>query len=171
MNSKLSILIFTILSVLIFGCSQEPVVNQAEIDNMETVKYIHTELAKGNVDVMDEVLTKNYLRHCQAMPEGLQELTDKAMFKGFLAEFATSCSGYEDVIGPIFAKDNMVTYVSTMTGVQSGPLGDLPASNKEFKIVNLVIHRFENGKVAETWVSWDNMAFLAQLGFLPPPKN
>ena len=27
----------------------------------------------------------------------------------------------------------------------------------------------ENGKIAESWVSWDNVAMLSQLGFFPPP--
>ena len=63
----------------------------------------------------------------------------------------------------------MVAYVSTMNGIQTGPMGDLPASGKEFTLVNMVMHRFENGKIAETWVSWDNVAFLTQLGFFPPP--
>jgi hypothetical protein len=33
------------------------------------------------------------------------------------------------------------------------------------------VHRFEGGRVAETWTSWDNLAALTQLGLLPgtPP--
>jgi hypothetical protein len=33
------------------------------------------------------------------------------------------------------------------------------------------IHRLENGKIVETWVTWDNMAALAQLGHLPPASQ
>jgi len=47
-------------------------------------------------------------------------------------------------------------------------MGDLPASGKSFTLVNLIIHRLEDGKIAETWVSWDNVAMLTQLGHLPP---
>jgi hypothetical protein len=28
------------------------------------------------------------------------------------------------------------------------------------------MHRFENGLVAETWTSWDNVAVLTQLGHM-----
>jgi predicted ester cyclase len=29
------------------------------------------------------------------------------------------------------------------------------------------MHRFENGKIAETWTSWDNVAAMTQLGLMP----
>jgi len=68
----------------------------------------------------------------------------------------------------MFAQGDKVAYVSTMTGTQTGPMGDLPASGKSFTVVNIIIQRLEGGKIAETWVSWDNVAMLSQLGFFPP---
>jgi predicted ester cyclase len=50
-------------------------------------------------------------------------------------------------------------------------MGDLPASGKEFMLKNIVIQRIEDGKVAETWISWDNVAMLRQLGYFPPSEN
>ncbi len=29
----------------------------------------------------------------------------------------------------------------------------------------------EAGKIAELWVTWDNLAGLAQLGLIPPPET
>ena len=34
-------------------------------------------------------------------------------------------------------------------------------------IVIIGMHRFESGRVAETWTSWDNLAALMQLGLMP----
>jgi predicted ester cyclase len=56
-----------------------------------------------------------------------------------------------------------------MAGVQTGPMGGFPATGKEFALVNIIIQRLEDGKIVETWVSWDNVAFLSQLGLMPPP--
>jgi predicted ester cyclase len=50
-------------------------------------------------------------------------------------------------------------------------MGGFPATGKEFTLDNIIIQRLENGKVAETWVSWDNVAFLSQLGLMPPPAQ
>jgi predicted ester cyclase len=71
----------------------------------------------------------------------------------------------------MIARGDKVAYVLTMKGIQTGPMGDLPATGKEFTLVNIIIQRMEEGKVAETWVSWDNVAFLSQLGDFPPPAS
>lgn len=160
----LPIITFTLLT----GCCDNQTATIEE-QNKATCVRIHAELANGNVAAFDEVLAENYLRHCQAMPPGLQELRDKEVFKAFLADFVAGCPGYTDTVTNLVAEGDMVAYISTMTGTQSGPMGDLPASGKEFTLVNLVMHRFEDGKIAETWVSWDNVAMLTQLGFFPPP--
>lgn len=33
----------------------------------------------------------------------------------------------------------------------------------------VTVVRFEDGKIAEWWVTWDNLAGLTQLGHFPPP--
>ena len=153
----------------ITSCAPQTTVNPAGEQNKALIKRIHAELAQGNAAIMDEVLAPGYVRHCQAMPPELQELTDIKVFKGFLTEFTAACPGYTDVVSQMVAEGDMVAYVSTMTGTQTGPMGGLPPSGKDFILVNIVIHRFADGKVAESWVSWDNVAMLSQLGYFPPP--
>ena len=34
-------------------------------------------------------------------------------------------------------------------------------------ITGISIERFENGQIAETWVNWDFMGMLQQLGVIP----
>jgi len=163
---RMAVVVCTVLVVL-SGCEDRQAV--LEQQHKEVVRKAHAELVKGNLAVFDEILADNYIRHCQAMPPGLQEINGTEPFKTFLADFIASVPVYTDEISNMVAEGDRVAYVSTMTGTQTGPMGDLPASNKEFTLVNIVIHRFENGKIAETWVSWDNVAFLSQLGFFPPP--
>jgi predicted ester cyclase len=111
----------------------------------------------------------NYIRHCQAMPPGQQELHGTEVFFGFLEEFLIAVPGYTDTLSNMIADGDRVAYVSTMKGTQTGPLGAIPATGKPFTLVNIIIQRLEDGKIAETWVSWDNVAFLSQLGLMPEP--
>ena len=104
------------------------------------------------------------------MPPEFQELRGTEEFKAFVADFVRAVPDCNDKIEFILADSNMVAYVTTTTGTQTGPMGDLPASGKEFTLTNIVIQRIEDGKIAETWISWDNVAMLTQLGFFPPPK-
>jgi len=158
-----------ILLITLLGCSEECKVTQIETQNKAMVQRIHAEISKGNKAIFDEVLSPNYVRHCQAMPPEFQELHGTDQFKAFIADFLTAVPDCNDSVLFVIAENDMVAYVTKMTGTQTGPMGELPASNKEFTLTNIVIHRIEDGKIAETWVSWDNVAMLTQLGFFPPP--
>ena len=159
----------TAASVLTAACSAGPSQEEIEQRNMEVVRGAHAALARGDFEGFKSAIGPGYVRHCQAMPPGLQELTGTDQFFAFLAEWIAAVPDYQDTISPMIADGDKVAYVSTMTGVQSGPLGDLPATGREFTLVNIIIQRLENGKVVETWVSWDNLAFLTQLGLMPEP--
>ena len=164
------LVVFTCL-ITILGCSRDSAVRDLEEQNKALMRRIHSEVSKGNLAIFDEVLSPDYVRHCQAMPPGLQEIHGAETFKAFVADFVNAVSNCKDEIDFIIADSNMVAYVTTTTGVQTGPMGDLPASGKEFMLKNIVIQRIENGKVAETWISWDNVAMLTQLGFFPPEES
>ena len=164
-----TILVSIILLITLMGCSEECKVAQLEAQNIALIQRIHSEVSKGNLEIFDEVLSPDYVRHCQAMPPELQEIHGTEIFKAFVAEFVNAVSGCNDKIEFILADSNMVAYVTTTTGTQTGPMGNLPASGKEFTLTNIVIQRIEDGKIAETWISWDNVAMLTQLGFFPPP--
>jgi len=167
-NRKVLFLISLISGLqFLVGCGS----TQVEQQNKALVQRIHSEVSKGNQAIFDEVLSPDYVRHCQAMPPEHQELHGTDQFKAFIADFLMAVPDCKDSVLFVIAEDDMVAYVTRTTGTQTGPLGELPASVKEFVLTNIVVHRIEDGKVAETWVSWDNVAMLSQLGFFPPPKQ
>ena len=67
----------------------------------------------------------------------------------------------------LVGEGDFVAWRSTGTGTQQGPMGPFPATGRRMSITIIGMHRFENGKIAETWTSWDNVAALGQLGLLP----
>ena len=168
-SEKFAILLMTsLLLSIVAGCSQDSYVRDLEEQNKALIRRIHAEVSNGNLEIFDEVLSPDYARHCQSMPPELQEIHGTEVFKEFVADFVNAVSNCKDEIDFIIADSNMIAYVTTTTGVQTGSMGDLPASGKEFLLKNIVIQRIEDGKVAETWISWDNVAMLTQLGFFPP---
>lgn len=135
--------------------------------NMAVVRETHAALARGDFERFKAAIGPGYVRHCQAMPPELQELHGTEQFFGFLEEWLAAVPEYEDTLSQMIADGDKVAYVSTMTGVHAAPLGDLPATGKRFTLVNIIIQRLESEKIVETWVSWDNVAFLSQLGLMP----
>ncbi len=165
--NRIQIILSIAVLVAIAGFSNEALPGDLEQQNMAVVRKAHADLAAGDMEAFKAAIAPNYVRHCQAMPPGLQELHGTAEFLAFLEDFVSAVPGYQDSLSEMFAQGDKVAYISTMTGTQTGPMGDLPASGKSFTIVNIAIQRLEEGKIAETWVSWDNMSMLSQLGFAP----
>ena len=65
-----------ILSLLfgLIGCCQDSTVKEMEKRNKALMQRIHAEVSKGNLEIFDEVLAPDYVRHCQAMPPEFQEI-------------------------------------------------------------------------------------------------
>ncbi len=169
MRNQVTVLEILTLGILVMcvGCSSGPATEEVEQQNMAIVRKTHADLQRGDIESFKAAISPNYVRHCQAMPPDLQEIHGTDEFFGFIEDFLVAVPGYQDSLSNMIADGDRVAYVSTMTGTQTGPMGDLPASGKSFTLVNIIIQRLEDGKVAETWVSWDNVAFLSQLGFMP----
>jgi predicted ester cyclase len=134
-----------------------------------TLRRMLERLSQGNVRGFTDALSPDYLRHCQAMPPGLQEIRGRdAMHQWLLANQATFPDYREEIEG-LVAEGDFVAWRSRGTGTQCGALGPFPPTGKRMDIVIIGVHRFDGELVAETWTSWDNLAALTQLGLLPGP--
>jgi predicted ester cyclase len=135
--------------------------------NKATVRLMLQELSQGNVGGFTERLSANYVRHCQAMPPGMQELHGREAMRQWLDANRVTFPDYHEEIESLVAEGDMVAWRSRGTGTQRGALGPFPPTGKRMEISIIGMHRFEGGLVVETWTSWDNVAALMQLGLLP----
>ena len=53
------------------------------------------------------------------------------------------------------------------TGTQTGPLGGLPATGKKVTITGMRMFRIQDGRITDTWVNYDELRLLQQLGVVP----
>ncbi len=67
------------------------------------------------------------------------------------------------------AEGDRVAVWANYSGTQSGPMGAFPPSDRQVDLDFAGILRFEDGKIAEIHVVWDNLDMLVQLGHLSPP--
>jgi predicted ester cyclase len=47
-------------------------------------------------------------------------------------------------------------------------MGPYPATGKRLELDVAGMHRIADGKIAESWLIWDNLTGLTQLGLFPP---
>lgn len=137
--------------------------------NKATIARMLELLNAGDVDGFVDALAPGYVRHCQAMPAGLEEIRGPEAMRQWLRGNQLTFPDYEERLEHLVAEGDFVAWRSVGSGTQSGALGPFPPTGRRMSIVIIGMHRFEHGKIAETWTSWDNLAALGQLGLLPGP--
>ncbi len=134
--------------------------------NKATVARMLERLSAGDVAGFIDCLVPNYVRHSQAMPPELQEIRGRKTMHDWLLSNLVPFPDYREEIEWLIGEGDFVAWRSRGTGIQSGPLGPFPATHKRMDVVIIGMHRFQDGLVAETWTSWDNLAVLTQLGHM-----
>jgi predicted ester cyclase len=135
--------------------------------NKAVVRHVLQRVSAGDIDGFVQALTPDYVRHCQAMPPPLQEISGPAAMRGWLLGNKGTFPDYHEEVETLVAEGDFVAWRSVGTGTQFGPMGPFPPTGRRMSIVIIGMHRFENGRIAETWTSWDNMTAARQLGLLP----
>jgi predicted ester cyclase len=120
-------------------------------------------------DLLDEFVAPDFVRHCQATPQ--VSVKSLAEFKEYLRQDATVFPDSVQTAKHLIAEGNLVAVWAAYEGTQRGPMGPFPPSGRRMVLEFGAVLRIENGKIAELWVTWDNMAALAQLGHLPTPQE
>jgi steroid delta-isomerase-like uncharacterized protein len=120
-------------------------------------------------DLLDELVAADVKRHCEATP-GVN-VTNLDEFKEFLRHDAAVIPDSVQTVKHLVAEGDMVAVWGTYEGTQCGQMGPFPPSGKKMRIDFSAFLRIEQGKIAELWVTWDNLSGLTQLGHLPPPAG
>jgi len=154
-------LIFLLAALPLQGFADEP-------ENVRMVREMTEAINQRNLEALDEFVSSNVIRHSAATPGVNVSSLDE--FRSFLKTDFAAVPDSVQKIEIIFGSGDFVAVRATYSGTQSGPMGPFPASGKKLELPYMGILRFEQGKIAEIWVEWDNLHSLAQLGHFPPPE-
>lgn len=135
-------------------------------ENKRLVRLVLSEgVNEGDLDVFRTHLAPDYARHSQATTD-MPEIRGIDQMLQFLRGSFTAFPDWHEEIELMLGEGDRVAYVTTGTGTHTGPLGDIPPTGKRIEVTNHVVQRIEDGKIAETWIGWDNLAVMKQLGLL-----
>ncbi len=117
-------------------------------------------------NVVGELVAADFVRHCQATPD--VDVRSREQFIEFLKQDAAVFPDSRQTAHYLVAEGDMVAFWATYEGTQDGQMGPFPPSHKKMQVDFAGVFRIRNGKLAELWVTWDNLASLVQLGYFPP---
>jgi hypothetical protein len=113
--------------------------------------------------VIDETCAINIVFHSGVGREtrGLKDL------KQYFSDFCDAFPDIHATVDDIVVEGDKVAARFTLTGTQKGEFIGIPATNKKVTAWMLQIDRFAGGKCVESWVRFDTLGFMQQLGVAP----
>jgi predicted ester cyclase len=136
-------------------------------ENKELVRRFYREIDAGNLDVLDELVAEDYIDHSPPPFPGFAP--GREGLKQAFRLFWDATPGTHEIEDQIAEGDKVVTRL-TARGTQTGNLPGIPATGNEMLMTATVIHRIENGRLAEKWSNKDVLAMLQQLEVIPPQR-
>jgi predicted ester cyclase len=134
-------------------------------ENKSLVRRFYHEIDAGNLDAMDELVAEDYVDHSPPPFPGFAP--GREGLKQAFRLFWDATPGTHEIEDQIAEGDKVVTRL-TARGTHRGDLPGILATGNEMLMTATVIHRIENGRLAEKWSDKDVLAMLQQLDVIPP---
>jgi steroid delta-isomerase-like uncharacterized protein len=116
-----------------------------------------------NIAVADDLLTDDYRLHAPGVPVPLDRETTKQV----VAMYGTSFPDLKHTVDEVIAEGDTVAARWTVHGTHRGEFQGIPASGKQVNLSGNTVHHLKDGKLRETWLSFDSMELLQQIGAVP----
>jgi len=171
-NPQINYIMRKYLIVLIAFSLLTSVSCQEKIDNEQEMKVLAEKEIKvwngGPLSLFDEILSPEYVMH------GVDaiDIIGIEAYKEYVTSTRTSFPDFNVTIDELIIKGDKVVMRWTITGTNTGPFGDLPSTGKKFKVSGVTIGHYVDGKARETWMFYNEVLSLSQLGFtITPPEQ
>lgn len=164
---SLSLMAFVLPTVILAqpGVADEPHLEK----NKEVVRLNAQAINDRDLALLAKTTSETLVRHCQATP-GLK-IASLDEFVAFLKSDWATFPDSQIIIQQLVAEGDRVAIFATYEGTQKGQMGPFPPSGRRMSLEFSGVFRLEEGRIAEIWVTWDNVAALTQLGHFPPPEG
>ena len=130
-------------------------------------RYLEEVWDKGNVDLIDELFTTDFVRHGPPAVEG--EVRGPEGFKGLVSTYHAGFPDFRVTIDEMIAEGDSVVSRWTVRGTHQGELlGNAPTGN-QVTFSGYLFDRISGGKIEEELVDYDTLHVMQEIGGVPRP--
>lgn len=162
-RKKKSITVFLAIFMLYFSATGISIAGEEEKNIAAVNRFYDQVVNKGNLSVIDEVVSADYVEH-QAAP-GLPP--NREGVKQFFAMYRAAFPDLNLKVVDLIAKGDKVWIYYAETGTHKGDFMGVAATNRKIDVKGLDVLRFVTGKAVEHWGLFDSMTMMQQLGAIP----
>ena len=120
---------------------------------------------EGKLAVVDKLYDPDYVQHALE----LEDIVGIDAFKDYVTLSLVSYPDFNVTIDELIVKGDKIVLRWTITGTNTGPLGELPPTDKKIRFSGACINHVVNGKFVERWIYYNEATVLRQLGFTLTP--
>ncbi len=147
--------------IFIFTCQTMDRTQLTKVEAESITEKVLKMWNQGDLSLLEELFSPEYTRHhptptVNASLEDLKNtlLSNREVFPDYSLEF-------NDMI----VSTDKILVTATMTGTNTGPLGDVPATHKKVRMDGIYIYRIADHKIAEEWTYFNLLHYYQQLGY------
>src|SRR5437870_3338041 len=116
--------------------------------NKDIIRAFYDNLSRGNVNIIDDLLTSDFIEHEQLPTPGQGREAVKQFFNMFSSAFPDARFNVEEM----YTDGDTVIARFKVRGTQQGDLhGIVPATGKQINVEGIDILRIADGKLVEHW--------------------
>jgi steroid delta-isomerase-like uncharacterized protein len=118
------------------------------------------------LEVVDELISASHALH-DPMASGSQ--IGPESYKQRVVELTTSFPDLRFTIEDMITEKGKVVVSWIISGTHEGEFMGIPPTGKKISVEGITIHHITNGKILDSYASWDALGLMRQLGVGPPP--
>jgi len=136
-------------------------------DNKAIVRRLYEEVwNRRKLEVVSEIISPSHALHAPNISGSSSSIGPEA----YKRQISLLLAGYPDLhwtIEDTIAEKDKVVVCWTISGTHKGDYMGVPATNKKISVEGITIHHITNGKIMDSYVSWDIWGMMQQLGVVP----
>ena len=130
-------------------------------------RFLEEIFSKGNLAVADEIIAPDHVNGGPGALPGLPPGPEGS--KQLVMVYRNAFPDVQLTIDEQIAEGDKVMTRWTAHGTHKGELAGIPPTGKSATVTGVGVDRIVNGKIVESWGTFDQFGMLQQLGVIPKP--
>jgi steroid delta-isomerase-like uncharacterized protein len=139
------------------------------VENKAIARRLYEEVwNERKVEIVDKLLSPSHALHEPNAPDSqIGPQAYKTTVKRFLTGFPDLHFAIQDVI----SESDKLVVSWVLSGTHQGDFYGVAATNKTVSVEGITIHQIENGKILDSYASWDRLGLMRQLEAVPARRH
>ena len=123
---------------------------------------------EGKFELTDQYTAPDAVSHDPALPPGMRDMRGPELLRRLVQMYRNAFPDVRITVDEVISAADKVVLRWHSEGTHRGELEGYAPTGARGSVTGITIDHWKDGKVAESWVEWDNLGLARQIGAAPP---